>query len=111
MNLSTVGKVIGDRLVGIPAAQSARTVTPHHYVDHHHAEHGVDRESMGVRLSDVTSDGLSVRPVGAIGGDLFRAAARPETPEQDRPAVDDSQAAMERLRMPFEVDGNGPVAD
>jgi hypothetical protein len=64
-----------------------------------------DPKSWEPRLSDVSSDPSNDRPVGGAvgGGDLFRAATKAEGPDEDRPVVDDSQAAMERLRMPFDV--------
>jgi hypothetical protein len=67
---------------------------------------------MGAELSDVSADRGHDHPQAAsVGGDLFRAPATVEVVEPERPAVDDSQAAMERLRMPFDVDRSGEPAD
>jgi len=40
---------------------------------------------------------------GAPDGDLFSQAAEADTAEPSRPAVDESAAAMDRLRTPFDA--------
>ncbi|MDT4988409.1 MAG: hypothetical protein QOI74_2503 [Micromonosporaceae bacterium] len=77
-----------------------------------HARCCADLILMGAELSDVSADrGHDRPPTASVAGDLFRAPATVEVAEPERPAVDDSQAAMERLRMPFDVDQSGQPAD
>jgi hypothetical protein len=76
------------------------------------ARRRADLTLMGAELSDVSADHGHGHPLEAAAtGDLFRAPATIEVADPERPAVDDSKAAMARLRMPFEVDPSSRPTD